>query len=93
MADRVFYSAHGVQIVRDDLNWTVSSLGRAGEKSRTPGEMVVRNQTYHGTLRQACVEAAERVADADERDSLRGYAETLRGMVNELLQVGVGHGG
>jgi hypothetical protein len=78
--------------VRDDLNWVVATLAKAGEKSRTPGETVVRNQTYHGSLAQECAEAAFRVADQDESDSLRGYAQTLREIVNELRQIGEPHG-
>ena len=91
MADRTFYSGHGVQIVRDDLNWVVSTLATAGEKSRVPGVEVVRNQTYHGTLAQACEEAAQRVADRVEVASLKSYAEALRAIVGELAGVTHGH--
>jgi hypothetical protein len=85
--DRTFYSGHGVQITRDDLQWIVSTLTKSGEKSKTPGETVIRNQTYHATLAQACAEAAQRVADTDTRHTLEGYTETLRGIVGELLEV------
>jgi hypothetical protein len=82
--ERIFYEKHGIRIAQGDLNWTVATIRKSGERSKVQGEDRVGNVTYHPTLASACGEAALRIADAGEKASLRAYWSDLTDAILEL---------
>ncbi|MFH1572856.1 MAG: hypothetical protein ABIG68_02670 [Acidobacteriota bacterium] len=88
---KVVYRSNGVQIARDQFCWTVSSVCKRGENARNPGEDALKDTSYHGTLRSACLEACYRIADQEECLKLKTYAQRLESAVAELPEVANKH--
>jgi hypothetical protein len=82
--ERVYYDKHGIRISQGDLNWTVATIRKSGERSKVQGEDRAGKVTYHPTLASACKEAALRMADAGEKASLRAYWSDLTEALADL---------
>jgi hypothetical protein len=82
--EKIYYEKFSIRISRDELNWKVATLGKRGKDAAVPGEETAKGITYHGTLAQACSEAALRMADAGEKASLRAYWSDLTAAIAGL---------
>ena len=82
--DRTYYEKHNVRIVRDDLNWKVATIRKSGARAKVQGEELAGQISYHGSLAQACAEAALRIADAGEKANLRAYWSDLTEAIADL---------
>ena len=66
----------------DDNNYTVSRIGVAGEKSKTPGEETVTGLGYFSQLEHAIKRVAELCGNATE--NLDTWMTEYRAVINDL---------
>jgi hypothetical protein len=84
--ESIVYEKNGLRISRYDCGWHVAEVAKTGLKSRRPGEVCLRNMTYHPSLAAACEELVIRSTDSKEAKSLAEYARNLREATQDFRQ-------